>query len=97
LIDLRKNDMTGKEAQELLENAGITTNRNGIPYDPKPPNITSGLRLGVPAVTSRGMKEREMKQIADMIYRVLYNKNDITCEKVKAEVRELCKKFPLNL
>jgi len=54
LIDLRKNDMTGKEAQELLENAGITTNRNGIPYDPKPPNITSGLRLGVPAVHLEG-------------------------------------------
>jgi len=97
LMDLRKNNTTGKEAQELLENAGITANRNVIPYDPKPPNVTSGLRIGVPAITSRGMKESEMKQIATMIDRVLKNKDNATCEKVKLEVRELCNKFPLNL
>lgn len=97
LMDLRNNNITGKEAQELLESAGITANRNVIPYDPKPPNVTSGLRLGVPAITSRGMKEPEMKQIAGMINRVLQKKDDCTPEKVRAEVRDLCKKFPINL
>lgn len=97
LMDLRKNNITGKEAQELLEDAGITANRNVIPYDPKPPNVTSGLRIGVPAITSRGMKEPEMKQIAVMINNVLKNKDKCTIEKVRNEVRELCKKFPLNL
>lgn len=97
LMDLRKDGMTGKEAQELLESAGITANRNVIPYDPNPPNITSGLRLGVPAITSRGMKELEMEQIAEMIHNVLKNKDECTIGKVKEEVRELCKRFPINL
>ena len=97
LMDLRKNNITGKEAQELLEDAGITANRNVIPYDPKPPNVTSGLRIGVPAITSRGMKEPEMKHIAAMINNVLKNKDKCTIEKVRTEVRDLCKKFPLNL
>ncbi len=97
LMDLRKNEMTGKEAQELLESAGITANRNVIPYDPKPPNITSGLRLGVPAITSRGMKESEMKQIAEMIHNVLQNRDESTINKVKEEVWELCKRFPIDL
>lgn len=97
LMDLRKKDITGKEAQELLEDAGITANRNVIPYDPKPPNVTSGLRIGVPAITSRGMKEPEMKQIAAMINNVLKNKDKSTIEKVRTEVRELCRRFPLNL
>jgi glycine hydroxymethyltransferase len=96
LIDLTTKGMTGKEAQELLDTVGITTNKNTIPYDPQKPFITSGLRLGTPPLTTRGMKEGEMREIGGMIAKVLDNKGDAaTLEKVKVQVKELCERFPL--
>jgi len=95
LMDLTSK-MTGKEAQELLDKVGITTNKNTIPYDTQKPFITSGLRLGTPPLTTRGMKEGEMKDIGGMIARVLDNKGDAAMmEKVKAQVKEICDRFPL--
>ena len=96
LIDLRNKNMTGKEAQSLLEEVDITVNKNTIPYDPQKPFITSGIRLGTPALTTRGMKDGEMKIIAKMIVKVLDNKNDASIKnKIRQEVRELCSRFPL--
>ena len=95
LVDLTKKDMTGKEAEEALGKAGITVNKNTIPFETRSPFVTSGIRIGVPAVTTRGMKEEEMKVIAGMIDRVLTNRTDEELlSKVKHEVRELCGNFP---
>lgn len=93
LIDLRNKSIVGKDAQLRLESAGITTNKNTIPYDPASPFNPSGLRIGTPAITTRGMKEEEMKLIASFINRVISDENE--CEKVKEEVKQLCQKFPL--
>lgn len=93
LVDLRNKKITGKTAQELLEKAGIVTNRNTIPYDPGTPFDPSGIRLGAPALTSRGMKEKEMKIIAGWINEVINNPEK--AEEVKNKVKVLCKKFPL--
>jgi len=93
LIDLRNKGVSGKEVQELLEKAGIVTNRNTIPYDPRPPYNPSGLRVGTPAVTSRGMKEKEMKKIAIWINSVISNPQSTA--RVKNEVKKLCQKFPI--
>jgi glycine hydroxymethyltransferase len=88
--------MTGKEAQELLDTVNITTNKNTIPFDPNPPMISSGLRLGTPAVTTRGMKAPEMKQIARLIARALEGRGDAgTLAAVRNEVLALCERFPL--
>lgn len=96
LVDLRSKGVTGKQAEEVLEKAGITCNKNAIPNDPEKPFITSGIRLGSPAITTRGMKEEEARQIARMIIKVLENANDeAKIEEVKAEVLDLAKKFPL--
>lgn len=96
LVDLRAKGVTGKLAEEILEKAGITCNKNAIPNDPEKPFITSGIRLGSPAITTRGMKEEEAKQIARMIIKVLENPNDeVKIAEVKKEVLELTKKFPL--
>ncbi len=96
LVDLRNKGITGKEAEGALEEAAITVNKNMIPFDPQKPFISSGIRIGTPAVTSRGMKETEMVAIGDMIARVL---EDPSSEKVKEEVesqvRALCGRFPL--
>jgi glycine hydroxymethyltransferase len=89
LVDLRVMKITGKDAQNILEEVGITVNKNTIPNDPEKPFIASGLRIGTPAVTTRGMKEKEMKIIAQLIADVLINKKD-----VKKEVIKLTKKFP---
>lgn len=89
LVDLRARGITGKMAQEALEAEGIIVNKNSIPFDEQPPNITSGIRLGTPAVTTRGMGEREMEQIAELIHQALEGK------KVKEKVIKLCKKFPI--
>jgi len=89
-------DLTGKEAEKWLENAGLITNKNGIPDDPRSPMITSGLRLGTPATTTRGFKEQEMKQIATWINQVIESKGDeSTIKAVNAEVINLCKQHPL--
>jgi len=91
LIDLTNKNITGKPAQELLEKAGIVTNRNTIPYDPLTPYDPSGIRLGTPAVTTRGMKEKEMKKIASWINEVISNPKSVP--KIKKEVKKLCQKF----
>ena len=93
LIDLRNKNMTGREAQEFLEQAGIVTNRNTIPYDPSSPFNPSGLRLGTPALTTRGMKEKEMKKVAFWINEVISNPKG--APRVKGEVRKICQKFPI--
>lgn len=96
LIDLRNKNLTGKDAQEALDQAGITVNKNAVPFDDKSPLITSGIRIGTPAVTTRGMKEPEMELIAEMINKVLSNiGNEKIYKEVEQSVIELCKKFPL--
>ncbi len=96
LVDLRAKNVTGKLAEEKLEAAGITCNKNAIPNDPEKPFVTSGVRLGTPAVTTRGLKEEEMKIIGRLILKVLENVNDDKAiAEVKIEVVELMKKFPL--
>ena len=96
LVDLRPKKLTGKIAQESLDRAGITTNKNLIPYDPEKPLVTSGIRLGTPAVTTRGMKEVEMEQIAALITEVLEKPSDATVQaNVKEKVRAITAKFPL--
>lgn len=96
LVDLRAKGVTGKLAEEVLEKAGITCNKNAIPNDPEKPFVTSGVRLGTPAITTRGMKESEARQIARMIVKVLENVNDdAKIVEVKEEVLKLTKKFPL--
>ena len=96
LVDLRPKGVTGKMAEESLEKAGITCNKNAIPNDPEKPFITSGVRLGTPAITARGMKEDEAVKIAEMIIKVLENVNDDEkIAEVKNEVLKLAEKFPL--
>jgi len=96
LIDLRNKNLTGKEAQEALDPAGITVNKNGVPFDDKSPLITSGIRIGTPAITTRGMKEPEMEIVGDLIDEVLRNvgKTDVY-RSVEQKVKELCERFPL--
>lgn len=96
LVDLTNKGITGKDAAGALERAGITLNKNLIPYDPKPPLVASGIRIGTPAVTTRGMKEAEMVGMARMIDEVLSDiSNEKTAGKVRSEVSRLTKKFPL--
>ena len=93
LVDLRNKNLTGKEAEKKLDSIGITANKNAIPYDPQKPNVTSGLRLGTPAVTTRGMKEEDMTEIADIINMVLSPEADM--DKAAGRVKDLCDKYPL--
>jgi glycine hydroxymethyltransferase len=98
LIDLRPRsaDLTGADAEKWLEQAGIIVNKNGIPNDPRKPMVTSGLRLGTAALTTRGMKEPEMRAAAELIDRVLSANGDSdTTSQVRGEVMALCEKFPL--
>jgi len=96
LVDLRESELTGKVAQETLEEAGITANRNTVPFDNRSPFVTSGVRIGTPAVTSRGMREPEMEMIADMIWRALGSVGDHEAlARIAAEVNELCTRFPV--
>ncbi len=96
LADLRSKNVTGKDAQEALDESGITVNKNGVPFDDKSPLITSGIRIGTPALTTRGMKEPEMEYIGDLINEVIVNigKHDVY-KAVAKKVEELCVKFPL--
>jgi glycine hydroxymethyltransferase len=96
LADLRNLDITGKEAQNVLERAGITVNKNSIPFETQNPFITSGIRIGTPAVTTRGMKSPEMEIIAEMIVDVLKSKGDeAVIRRVRENVLKLCEDFPL--
>jgi len=96
LVDLRPRKLTGKVAEKALEEAGITVNKNTIPFDPETPFVTSGIRIGTPAVTTRGMKEKEMEVIAGFIGEVLNDvENAALKERVKRDVEKLCRKFPL--
>ena len=96
LVDLTNKNITGKEAASVLDRVGITINKNLIPFDTKPPSIASGIRIGTPAVTTRGMKESQMRQIACLIDKVLSNPdNEKILKSVQDEVKELVKKFPL--
>ncbi|MDQ2669600.1 MAG: serine hydroxymethyltransferase [Gemmatimonadota bacterium] len=95
LVDLRPKQLTGKAAEALLGRAGITVNKNTIPDDPQSPFVTSGIRLGTPALTTRGMGPAEMRRVAELIDRVLTRQDDDTAERVRAEVEDLTAGFPL--
>jgi len=96
LIDLRNKNLTGKKAQETLDKAHITLNKNAVPFDDKSPFVTSGIRIGVPAVTTRGMKEEHMETVVAMIDKVLVNVDDINLiNSLREDVKEFMKQFPL--
>jgi len=96
LIDLRHRQLTGKDSEVALEAAGITVNKNMVPNDPQPPTVTSGIRIGTPALTTRGMKENEMREVAFLMDKILSDiNNESTLERVRAQVLDLCKRFPL--
>ena len=96
MIDLRPQELTGKAAQTALEDAGITTNKNMVPGDPQKPMVTSGIRVGTPAVTTRGMGEEEMKKIGGWIAEIILSEFDAgIIKRIGGEVRQLCEVFPL--
>ena len=96
LVDLHNKNITGKDAEEALEASGITVNKNMVPYDDQPPMITSGIRVGTPALTTKGMKEKEMRLIADMYNRVISDPgNEKSHTTIRAEIEEMNKAFPL--
>ena len=95
LVDLTKKDITGKEAEEALVKAGITVNKNTIPFETRSPFVTSGIRIGTPAATTKGMKEAEMRIIAGFIDEAMKNRSDeAKLSSIKAKVAELCRRFP---
>jgi glycine hydroxymethyltransferase len=96
LLDLTPQGLTGREAEAMLEEVGITVNKNAIPFDPQPPTVTSGIRLGTPAVTTRGMGEGEMETIAAVVDNALtHAREGAVLERLRRQVRELCAAFPL--
>jgi glycine hydroxymethyltransferase len=96
LVDLRPKGITGKIAEEALDLAGITVNKNAIPFDPEKPFIASGIRIGTPAVTSRGLKEKDMKTLAAWINRAITNHQNLKeLAKIRAEVKTLCLRHPI--
>ena len=96
LLSLVGRDVTGKQAQIAMDRAGITANKNMIPFDPRKPMVTSGVRIGTPAVTTRGMRESEMAQIGDLVARVLTNPDDLeSLDAIRDESADLCRRFPL--
>ncbi|TMI63543.1 MAG: serine hydroxymethyltransferase [Bacteroidetes bacterium] len=96
LIDLRNKNLTGKKAQETLDKAHITLNKNAVPFDDKSPFVTSGIRVGVPAITTRGMKEAHMETVVSLIDKILMNADDAALiGSVKSEVKEFMQQFPL--
>jgi glycine hydroxymethyltransferase len=96
LIDLRNKNLTGKKAQETLDKAHITLNKNTVPFDDKSPFVTSGIRVGVPAITTRGLQENQMEEVVELIDRVLMNIEDAkVILDVKNEVKEFMTNFPL--
>jgi glycine/serine hydroxymethyltransferase len=98
LVDLRPKDLNGKEAQEVLDRAGITVNKNAIPFDTSSPFKPGGIRVGTPAVTTRGMKEEEMLEIADLVAEALNNRSDGgVIENMRKKVIDLTSRFPLPI
>ncbi|NBX75580.1 MAG: serine hydroxymethyltransferase [Proteobacteria bacterium] len=95
LIDLRKQGLTGKDAEARLDKAGLTANKNTVPFETTSAFVTSGIRMGTPAVTTRGLKESDMKWLADAVRRVLLDGSDSAIEKVRGEVKEICRKYPI--
>ena len=96
LIDLTNKNITGKSAEKALEQAGITVNKNMVPFDERSPFITSGMRIGTPAITTRGMGEVEMVQIVELIDEVINDiENETLIANVKSKVKSLCKSFPI--
>ena len=96
LLDLQKKEVNGKEAEELLETVNITVNKNSIPNDPESPFITSGIRIGTPAITTRGFKEEEAEQVVDLMCDAIENRNDqASLDRIKDEVKDLCNNFPV--
>ena len=96
LLDLRKSELTGRVAQETLDRARITVNKNTVPFETRSPFVTSGVRIGTPAVTTRGMKEKEMETIAEFIHKALSHVGDEgVLNSIADDVREFCKKFPV--
>jgi glycine hydroxymethyltransferase len=96
LVDLRSKNVTGKDAQEALDEGGITVNKNAVPFDDKSPLITSGVRIGTPALTTRGMKEAEMEYVGELINEVVTNRGKTDVYKAVAKkVEDLCSKFAL--
>jgi glycine hydroxymethyltransferase len=96
LIDLSNKNISGKKAENALERAGITVNKNMVPFDTKSPFVTSGIRIGTPAVTTRGMKENEMRRIAEIINKAIDNaENESILDGLVNEVKDLCSGFPL--
>ena len=95
LLNLINLSITGKEAETLLDSVGLTANKNAIPNDPQKPWITSGLRLGTPACTSRGFVEEDFALVGELITKVLKNKDELTLKTCKEKVSELCKKYPI--
>jgi glycine hydroxymethyltransferase len=95
LVDLRPKGLTGKIAEEILVRASITVNKNTVPDDPQSPFVTSGIRLGTPALTTRGMGPEEMTRVAELIDEVLSRRDEATIERVRQEVEELASGFPL--
>jgi glycine hydroxymethyltransferase len=96
LLDLTNKDISGKEAEELLGKAGITVNKNAIPFDTKSRYVTSGVRIGTPLITTRGMRAGEMELIADFIDRVIDKRDEQTIQRIRLEILELCQNFPLS-
>jgi glycine hydroxymethyltransferase len=98
LVDLGDKGLTGAEAESTLDQAGVTVNKNSIPFDPEQPNVTSGIRIGTPAVTTRGMNEKEMVVVADFIDRALKSIGDPRAlERIRQEVADFCGQFPLHM
>ena len=96
VIDLSNRNITGKEAESVLDHAGITANKNVIPYDKRGPVTTSGVRLGTPVLTTRGMGDKEMQLVAELIHDAIkFRDSQETLSKVREKVRELCRAFPL--
>jgi glycine hydroxymethyltransferase len=96
LVDLKEEDVTGKEAEEALEEAGIVVNKNSVPHDPEPPQVTSGIRVGTPALTTRGMEEEQLEEIGEMIGRVVRNPDsEEVRDEVMSRVSELLEEYEL--
>jgi glycine hydroxymethyltransferase len=96
LVDVFAKGLTGKVAEKALDRAGITANKNTIPFDTNSPMVASGIRLGTPALTTRGMKEGDMQQVAQLVSRALHAvENETELAEVKREVRKMCERFPL--